>query len=133
MRSLCIVIILSLFPLLGFAQNSIPIVEGWDVPDSSSIRIRSTPPPQSFFVSLTNSAISLYQRDISTQSISRCPFEISCSRFAIRSIADHGVFGVALFIDRYFYRENIESFINYKLIKTNNGLLKLDDKLYLFE
>ena len=77
--------------------------------------------------------ISFYQTNISPQSISRCPFKISCSMFAQKAIERYGIFGVAMFIDRYYYRENHEAFAHYKLVVTDQGILKLDDALFLFE
>lgn len=133
MKSFYSAVLISMFPLLVVAQNTTPIVDAWDVQDAHSFLTTTTSLPQHFLVSLSNSVISLYQKDISIQSVSRCPFEISCSHFAKRSISEYGIIGVAMFVDRYFYRENIESFINYKLIKTKSGILKLDDKLYLFD
>ena len=37
-----------------------------------------------------------------------------------------------MFIDRYFYRENNEIYLHYKLLQTHQGTLKLDNELFLF-
>ena len=77
--------------------------------------------------------ISFYQTEISPQSISRCPFKISCSTFAKRAIEEYGLFGLAMFIDRYYYRENHEVFAHYRLVVSKEGILKLDDAPFLFK
>jgi len=76
-------------------------------------------------------AISFYRNSISEKSISRCPFEISCSRFAEIAIKKYGLLGYAIFIDRFFYRENISAFSLYTKKQLPNGLIKLDDKIFL--
>lgn len=77
-------------------------------------------------------AISYYQRSLSGKSVSRCPFEISCSQFAAIAIRKYGLLGYAIFIDRYFYRENPSIYSLYIKKVTKNGVVKLDDKIYLF-
>ena len=48
-----------------------------------------------------------YQMRIGSKTIHRCPFEVTCSHFLTKSVEQHGIFkGTALFLDRYFYREN---------------------------
>lgn len=65
-------------------------------------------------------AVTFYQKKISSKSVSRCPFHISCSNFLINSINENGtVVGLALFIDRYFYRENASISKHYPIIITN--------------
>lgn len=74
-----------------------------------------------------------YQKKVSTQSISRCPFAISCSDYTRRAIRKHGlIIGTAYFIDRNFYRENVESYRWYPLLEFQGGILKLDDAYYLY-
>ncbi len=80
---------------------------------------------------LALTAISYYQRSIASKSISRCPFEISCSQFAIIAIKKYGLLGYAIFIDRYFYRENISSYSLYIKKETKDWVIKLDDEIYL--
>jgi hypothetical protein len=121
----------SMCPLLLVAQDTASIVDAWDPQEINFIR-RDTPKPLSIFTDISNSLISFYQKEISTGSVSRCPFTISCSVFCQRAINRYGIFGIPLFIDRYFYRENIDSFSHYKLIQIKNGVLKLDDELFLF-
>ena len=75
--------------------------------------------------------INLYQMDITGNSIQRCPFKISCSNFAKIAIKKHGVLGILIFLDRYFFRENISAYINYNFVLTK-GVLKLDDSIYLY-
>lgn len=75
--------------------------------------------------------INLYQMDITGNSIQRCPFKISCSNFAKIAIKKHGVLGILIFLDRYFFRENISAYINYNFVLTK-GVLKLDDSFYLY-
>lgn len=82
---------------------------------------------------LAHTFIGFYQKKISTQSISRCPFYISCSNYAYLAVRKYGLLpGICFFIDRNFYRENIASFYYYRLRENRNGILKLDDSLYLF-
>jgi putative component of membrane protein insertase Oxa1/YidC/SpoIIIJ protein YidD len=76
--------------------------------------------------------IHLYQVRISPASISRCPFLVSCSNFALRAIARKGfVVGSVMFIDRFWYRENAAAFGCYELARTDDGFLKIDDGQYL--
>jgi len=83
-----------------------------------------------FFSNAEVSAISFYQTNLSPKSISRCPFSLSCSRFAVESIKQRGpLFGACLFIDRYFYRENEEAYLHYGLVEVRDGTLKLDDAI----
>lgn len=76
--------------------------------------------------------IHYYQKKISIHSISRCPFKTSCSHFAEQAIRRNGLLkGTALFIDRYFFRENISAYQNYPFFETRKGRLKLNDDFYL--
>jgi putative component of membrane protein insertase Oxa1/YidC/SpoIIIJ protein YidD len=82
----------------------------------------------------TTLLIDFYQQHISSKSISRCPFYISCSKYAGIAIRKYGWFkGIILFIDRNFYRENFSAWFNYPLKERSNGVLKLDDSYYLFK
>lgn len=84
---------------------------------------------------LAQSAIQFYQRRIAIESTDRCPFHISCSRFAEKAVQRFGfVHGIALFIDRHFFREHMGARQYYALHETlvNNRIkLKLDDSFYL--
>ncbi|MBT4360098.1 MAG: membrane protein insertion efficiency factor YidD [Candidatus Marinimicrobia bacterium] len=65
----------------------------------------------------------LYQTKIGSKTIHRCPFEVSCSNFLIQSVENYGwIKGTALFIDRYFYREN-------KFVQTHYKSINRDDKV----
>ncbi len=85
------------------------------------------------FILMASQLISLYQQEIGPKSVSRCPFFVSCSNYAYHAINHYGlVIGMALFIDRNFYRENVGSHLHYTYRETNSGVLKLDDSNYLF-
>jgi len=120
-------------PLFLFAQETNAVTDAWEPSDSTLYQQTSTNPPKSVFLDMADFLILFYKKDISTNSISRCPFAISCSSFCKEAIEEHGAFGLVLFIDRYFYRENIDAFSHYSLIQTNYGVLKLDDELFLFK
>jgi hypothetical protein len=97
----------------------------------TSVDIYKSFSPVSMIIGLADHMIQSYQTDISPNSISRCPFKISCSEFARIAIARHGLLGFFLFIDRYCYRENVDSFSHYPLVDTGEGTLKLDDTQFL--
>jgi hypothetical protein len=115
------------------AQVSSKAVEDSWEPEERGATAPQHPKDFSLLPAVADQLVSFYQKKISPQSISRCPFKISCSTFAQRAIERYGIFGVAMFIDRYYYRENHEAFAHYKLVVTNQGILKLDDALFLFE
>ena len=87
--------------------------------------------------SLARPSIQFYRRHIASQSTDRCPFHVSCSRFAEKAVERFGfVRGVALFIDRHFFREHMYAPQLYRLRETwrdNRIKLKLDDSFYLSE
>lgn len=69
-----------------------------------------------------------YQSKVGSKTIHRCPFEISCSKYLRISIEKHGaVKGFALFLDRYFYRENTMIPHNYEAVVRNNKVVYRDD------
>jgi putative component of membrane protein insertase Oxa1/YidC/SpoIIIJ protein YidD len=115
------------------AQTSdIALPEAWEPEIQNPIDI--SPPASSQFSLITHTlikAINYYQEKISPQSISRCPFEISCSNFAKKAIEKKGVFGLIIFLNRYYFRENAECFSKYKIVQTQEGILKLDDASFL--
>ena len=130
--------------LLLFSKNAacqqLPVAtdyeEPWEKEDiisqqergEQSSKIRSLP-----FEYLSGAVISWYQKEVGTNSISRCPYRISCSRFAKRAIDEHGfLLGISLFIDRNLYRENSHMYENYDLVLSKNGTMKLDDEFYLY-
>ena len=89
--------------------------------------------PQNY-ISSKNYLINFYQNQISSKSISRCPFYISCSNYATIAICKHGWFkGILYFIDRNFYRENFSAWYLYPFKEKQNGVLRLDDSYFLFE
>ena len=112
--------------------TSTPIQDSWE-PEEREPPATKTLQHFSILPIIADPLISFYQTKISPHSISRCPFKISCSTFAQRAIERYGLFGIAMFIDRYYYRENHEAFAHYKLVVTDQGILKLDDALFLFE
>jgi len=69
-----------------------------------------------------------YQSKIGSKTIHRCPFETSCSKFLQISVEEHGALkGFALFLDRYFYRENVMIPQNYEAVVRNNRVVYRDD------
>ncbi len=74
--------------------------------------------------------IHLYQSKAAPNSISRCPFAISCSRYADRALEKYGVFGIPVFVDRFFYRENNELFGLYPKVFVKYKP-RYDDSFYL--
>ena len=85
------------------------------------------------FTQISLSLIRFYQKQISPNSISgRCPYKISCSNFAYRSISERGfLIGILLFVDRFYYRENSGTRYYYPLFENTEGVLKLEDDFYL--
>jgi hypothetical protein len=128
-------IIFTLFLLYSnsFCQSLDSTINPWEWEDLTDLKNNET----LFYVSngnvLANKLISFYRQKIAVNSISRCPFQISCSQYALLAVKRYGVIkGVALFVDRNFYRENIAIFYYYPLVEDNNCLLKLDDAYFLF-
>ncbi len=75
--------------------------------------------------------IDYYQNQINPKSISRCPFDLSCSNYTAFSIQRYGFWGGAIrFIDRSQFREHQYSSLYYPLAVNSDGLLKLDDGYY---
>ena len=69
-----------------------------------------------------------YQSKIGSKTIHRCPFETSCSQFLLISVEEHGKLkGFALFLDRYFYRENNMIPQNYEAVRKDNKVVYRDD------
>lgn len=86
-----------------------------------------------FFSFIVQKSIGGYQESIGPRSISRCPFAISCSNYALQAVHLHGpVVGIMYFIDRNLYRENPGTPYMYPLIETESRVLKLDDSYFLF-
>jgi len=74
--------------------------------------------------------IHLYQNHAAPNSISRCPFVISCSHFADRALEKYNLLGIPVFIDRFFYRENNELFGRYPKVLLKNKP-RYNDSFYL--
>ncbi len=106
-----------------------------ELPVGDPIRLDKRSQPPVLLKSVAQSAIQFYRRRIASQSTDRCPFRISCSHFAEKAVERFGFFrGVALFIDRHFFREHVGALHLYPLRETwrNNRIkLKLDDSFYL--
>ena len=133
-----IALVLAAVPLAGLDEEYAAGIEvPWEpeeLPADDGARFRSPPPP-ALLESLARPAIRFYRRRMAVQSIDRCPFHISCSRFAEKAVERFGfVRGVALFVDRHFYREHAGALRLYPLRETWSGgriKLKLDDSFYL--
>lgn len=77
---------------------------------------------------IAESLVHAYQKRVAVNSVDRCPFRVSCSNFLVNSINEEGLIkGVALFIDRYFYREN--KFMGDKYEIHINSRLLYDDHI----
>lgn len=88
--------------------------------------------PLLLFEDASLTMIHWYQNDVATQSIQRCPFVTSCSKFTEIAIKRYGfIQGICLFIDRNLYRENSEMYQLYERYQLPNGVLKLNDDYYL--
>ncbi len=130
-----LILVSLLFTSVLFSQENYQEIESWEPDEITPIYLKhedenyfEIQPGKLFAFQL----IKLYQHKIATQSVSRCPFYISCSNYAFQAIEKHGlIIGVCYFIDRHFYRENISSFYHYSLRETDDGILKLDDSFYL--
>jgi hypothetical protein len=76
---------------------------------------------------LALAAIRFYQVKIGPNSISRCPYLVSCSAFAYDQVYRLGFFGIPAIIDRMYYRENTDTFTKYPKYVLPSGLIKHDD------
>lgn len=131
-----IFIILLIPSLILYARESYVELSSWepeDIVPISSILDTTRDYVINPGILVANKLIEFYQRKIAPQSISRCPFYISCSNYAYQALKKYGlIVGICIFIDRYFYRENPGSYLHYELRETESGVLKLDDAFYLF-
>ena len=123
------------FSSISYSQEEYAEMSSWE-PDDLSPIYASFDSSGSYIkkpsILLANSLIGFYQKRISTQSLSRCPFYISCSHYAQLAIKKYGLLiGMAFFIDRNCYRENIACWYHYELRENANGVLKLDDSFYI--
>ena len=141
MNRICAIKLFSFFIILSlnsitYSQDEYIELSSWEIEGLMPI-YSSFDSTEKFVVKpsilCANMLIGFYQNKISTRSISRCPFCISCSNYAYLAINKYGLLlGICFFIDRNFYRENIASFYHYELRENDYGVLKLDDSFYLF-
>lgn len=109
-----------------------PVVEPWEAEDIPPEPRQVEAPPPSILSNVLLSNIHLYQTTIATQSIARCPFQVSCSVYATQAIQRYGVvIGLALFIDRNLYRENNGMGQYYVRRISADMQLHYDDRFYL--
>ena len=129
------VFILLLFSSISYSQEEYAEMSSWE-PDDLYPIYASFDSSGSYIkkpgILIASSLIGIYQKKISTQSLSRCPFYISCSNYALLAIKKYGLLiGMAFFVDRNCYRENIACWYYYELRENANGVLKLDDSFYI--
>jgi len=105
--------------VLLVAFFSVPLLAGESGEDSNSYRMGEI---------LISPLVHLYQEKINPKTISRCPFEVSCSNYLLMSIKNEGgIKGLALFLDRYFIRENHDIHKHYKARFVDNKLKYIDE------
>lgn len=110
-----------------------PVTESWE-PDIFNKYDRRDSGPSGYPqpIGIVRSGIDFYQRVLSPHSISRCPFEVSCSHYAEEAVQRYGlVIGLSMFIDRNLYRENPGLSRNYLRSVDETGELKYDDTFFL--
>lgn len=121
--------------LLLFGTESLAQDAAFEPETESERARRRVPPPAdvSGFDPLGDvavPAIRAYQRGMRDKSVARCPYRVSCSRYALRQIERHGfVVGFAYFLDRFLFRENEEALRHYPTVVMPDGTLKIDDSL----
>lgn len=88
------------------------------------------PPPVAPFREVARALVERYQETASPVSIARCPYVVSCSALALRSLQQESL-AVALlrFVDRFFFRENADAPAHYELRHQAGGRLLLDDEV----
>ncbi len=145
LKSITVILILILFFVSISQAQTVDIGEGklfytvetdsWEPDDLRNNDILYQAPKSLVFPlsSISLSLIHIYQKKISPNSTThRCPYKISCSNFAYKSISRKGFFpGILMFIDRYYYRENPGIPYLYPLYENEEGVLKLNDDFYL--
>lgn len=120
----CVIAMLNVCVL--FSQHA--EIESWEPQDVHTTRTgRATEVPVSFLSPITEVVIGAYQVNAGRTSVERCPFHLSCSRFAVSSVNKYGVLGVCMFIDRFFFREHPAIQLYYPYRANSKGVLKLDD------
>lgn len=72
--------------------------------------------------------VSLYREEVGPRSVRRCPFVVSCSTLAETELKERGLLGLLVFLDRFFYRENLAARHHYPRRRAPDGALLLDDR-----
>jgi Putative membrane protein insertion efficiency factor len=116
------------------AQGTVHEQHDADLPwEAEDVVAPSEPAPTSMALgplsSLMLSGIRFYQVEIGPNSVARCPYLVSCSQFAKQALARYGFFGLPMFIDRFFYRENQSTFALYPRYMSPSGVLRYDDTI----
>jgi len=117
------------------ADSPEPELTAWESEDIEQGEEEELPSAPAFspLRSLELYFIRYYQKKISVNTISRCPFHVSCSNYAYQAIEKYGPYiGICIFIDRTFYRENPGAYFYYPLKENQEGSLKLDDSKYFY-
>jgi Putative membrane protein insertion efficiency factor len=107
----------------------------WEAEDIAQ-RPAQEPPPSLAFGPISLGlveAVHFYQEEIGTKSISRCPYLVSCSNFALLAVRREGFWGLLKFVDRFFYRENASVFSIYPRRVVPSGIIKHDDAAFRLE
>jgi Putative membrane protein insertion efficiency factor len=110
-------------------------VDGWDVWEAEDLTASSVASDDRSFAlgpinELMLAAIAYYQVEIGPNSISRCPYLVSCSVYASHAIGEYGLFGLPIFFDRYFFRENADTFTKYPRYILPSGVIRYDDAAF---
>ena len=110
-------------------------VYSWEPGDPVPVWIDAEPDlskPHGMMGGIALSMVRFYQKSISVKSVSRCPFYISCSSYAVHAIKRKGLLlGLCYYVDRHFYRENPGMYLHYEYHETESGVLKLDDSFFI--
>ncbi len=100
----------------------------WD-PEDKSVEIDSQPESLSILQKSITSSIKKYRKNSKDNSISRCPFNTSCSTLFSKTLKSKGIiFALIVFIDRNHYREHPYSYRYYpaKITRFPYGYKLLD-------
>lgn len=123
-----------LLPLL-LLTSSVAHAEPIDVPFEPTVPpvVPVSPPeapPIAPFREVATALVGRYQETAAPVSVARCPYALSCSALALRSLQQES-FTVALihFVDRFFFRENADAPSHYELRHQPGGRLLLDDEI----
>ncbi|MEK6606028.1 MAG: membrane protein insertion efficiency factor YidD [Myxococcota bacterium] len=108
-------------------REPVAIAEPWE-PVPRGAHVPGDEPRFAPFGDLALAAVRLYRARIAPRSIARCPFVVSCSTLALRSVESEGLFlGLLRFIDRFFFRETPAALSLYRSVYLPDGALRLDD------